>query len=279
MIDNFYLALSFILLLPLIPALIIYKFLPETSGERRDELGGETGSIGPLKNLSWKLKGAFAGYFLLVIVGGVLQYYQANNDQQKQIDNLTQRLKFSSDTIKILKLNLIASANPVVDWHIKGIVKPGEKEGTRFFFDDGTSTKAPDGAFELIKRSLTSQGKATPPKWVCIYNPATGFQVVSLNRELNHPDIETFSVAFDDSNHTILIRKPIDINSKSKDSLVAVANFIESKPEMRAQLLQANPTLLREANIIKSDIKINSLKLENFEKMKSRRSTVLEKPK
>ena len=155
-------------------------------------------------------------------------------------------------------------------------MKPGEKEGTRFFYDDGTTSKAPDGSFQLIKRSLISQGKAQAPKWVCIYNPGTGFQVVSLNRELNHPDIGTFDISFDDQNHTILIKKPIDINSKSKDSLVAVANFIESKPEMKAVLLESDKVILNEARVIRSDLKINALKLDNFEKT---RRKMLVKPK
>lgn len=269
--SNFLFTLASILILPLIPALIIYKFLPDKNGENNDEVGGETGGIGPFKGLSWKLKGAFAGYFLLVCVGGFLHYFQHNNDLQKQINNLSTTLKLSTDSLNTYK-NL-ATKNPVIDWHIKGIVKPGEKEGTRFFYDDGTTSKSPDGSFQLIKRAIASQGKAAPPNWVCIYNPATGFQVVSLNRELNHPDIKTFEVSFDDEKHTILIKKPIDINSKSKDSLVAVANFIEAKPERRAMLMDDEKVILNEAKIIKADKKINAIKLENFEK--TRKSLII----
>ncbi len=265
MLINFYISLIAILIIPIIPAFIIYKFLPESSGERSDEVGGETGSIGPLKGISWKLKGAFAGYFLLVCVGGLLQYFQTNNDMQKQIDGLNQTMKLTKDSLNMFRD--LSQKNPIVDWNIKGIVKPGDKEGTRFFYDDGTTSKAPDGSFQLIKRSLVSQGKASPPNWVCIYNPATGFQVVSLNRELNHPDIETFKVSFDDEKHIILIKKPIDINSKSKDSLVAVANFIESKPEMKALILETDKVILDEAKVIRADKKINATKLENFKRL------------
>ncbi len=263
MIPNFYLALVAILILPLIPAFIIYKFLPDKNGNT-DELGGETEGLGPVKGLSWKLKGAFAGYFLLVCVGAFLQYFQNNNDQTKLVDELKTNLKLTNDSLAFFKA--ANGKSPVVDWHIKGIVKPGEKEGTRFFFDDGTTSKAPDGSFELIKRTLASQGKALPPKWVCIYNPATGFQVVSLNRELNHPDIETFMVAFNDTTHTILIKKPIDINSKTKDSTVAVANFIEANEDIKARVLQANPNIFKEANILKADARLNKMKIEVFEK-------------
>jgi hypothetical protein len=71
MSDNFFLVLAAILIVPLIPAYIIYKFLPAS----------DTDVSGPYSGLSLKLKGAFAGYFLLVIVGLALQYAVMNNKQ------------------------------------------------------------------------------------------------------------------------------------------------------------------------------------------------------
>ena len=52
----FLLALTTILLLPLIPAFLLYKFLPS-----------KTNVSGPFKGLNIKLTGAFGGYFLLVL--------------------------------------------------------------------------------------------------------------------------------------------------------------------------------------------------------------------
>ena len=69
MMDNFYFTLAAILLLPLFPAYILYKFLPAS----------ETDVSGPYKGLSVKLKGAFAGYFLLVLVATALQYLFMGN--------------------------------------------------------------------------------------------------------------------------------------------------------------------------------------------------------
>ena len=264
MTDNLYVALAAILLLPMIPAFILYKFLPS---KEPDEVGGETGSIGPLKGLSWKLKGAFAGYFLLVMVGLALQYFVMNSKQEKQINALTQSLKLSGDSILTLKSQILASANPVIDWHVKGAVTPGGKEGTRFFYDDGTTENAPDGSFELIKRCIASQGKAKPPKWVCIYNSTTGFKVISLNREIEHPDIAAFNIAFDDNTHEILIKKPIDINSQAKDSVIAVANFIQQNPELTQKVNEIKPDFLQKANKIK--IQEDAIKVQNrqFEKL------------
>nr|WP_294903277.1 hypothetical protein [uncultured Lacibacter sp.] len=238
MIDNFYLALAAILLLPLIPAYIIYKFLPES----------ETNVEGPYKKLNLKLKGAFAGYFLLVLLSLGLQYAIMTSKQGKHIEQLMQSINDSSKLMQTYRSQLEAGKNPVIDWKIKGIVSPGEKEGTRFFFDDGTTSKNPDGSFELIKRSIAAQGKANPPKWICVYNPVTGYQVISLNREIPHPDIATYNVSFNDELHEILIRKAIDINSAEKDSIVAVAGFLEKNPELKTKVSQADPTFFIKAN-------------------------------
>lgn len=242
MIDNFYLALAAILLLPLIPAYIIYKFLPES----------ETNVEGPYKKLNLKLKGAFAGYFLLVLLSLGLQYVVMTSKEGKKIEQLMQSISDSSQLMQTYRSQIEASKNPVIDWKIKGIVSPGEKEGTRFFFDDGTTSKNPDGSFELIKRSIAAQGKANPPKWICVYNPVTGYQVISLNREIPHPDIATYNVSFNDELHEILIRRAIDINSAAKDSIVTVAGFLEKNPELKAKFTQVNPDFFIKAESTKA---------------------------
>jgi len=53
MADNFYLVLAAILLIPIIPAFILYKFLPAS----------ETDVSGPYQGLSLKLKGALQVIF------------------------------------------------------------------------------------------------------------------------------------------------------------------------------------------------------------------------
>lgn len=247
MTDNFYLALASILVLPIVPAFIIYKYLPVGKPE-------DTDVSGPYKGLSLKLKGAFAGYFLLVIVGLVLQFTIMNNQQKKQNGVLSETISKKDTLITQLKSQLAASLNPVIDWHIKGLVQPSNLTGTRYFFDDGTTTNNPDGSFDLIKRCLANQGVAKPPKWVCIYNATTGFNVISLNREVNHPDIAKFDVSFDDNNHEILIRNPIEINSKEKDSTLSVANFIEMHPQIKAQIMVTDPGLFEKASRLKTAI-------------------------
>ena len=250
MTDNFYLSLAAILLLPLIPAFIIYKFLPAS----------DTDVSGPYQGLSLKLKGAFAGYFLLVIVGLVLQYTVMNNKQGKQIEELGRAVAEKNTAITHLKAQVAAAANPVIDWHIIGAVTPA-KEGTRFFYDDGTTRNDPDGSFDLIKRSIAKEGSAKPPKWVCVYNNNTGFRVVSLNREINHPDIDAYKVSFNDAKHEIVIKRPIDINSIERDSIVAVANFIEKNPALKEQVLQTNPGLFNKAKVLREQKQLDNARL------------------
>jgi hypothetical protein len=241
MTDNFYLALAAILLLPIIPAYILYKFLPAS----------ETDVSGPYQGLSLKLKGAFAGYFLLVLIAVALQYVIMNNKQGKSIAQLTEDLKRSDSTVAQLNTKLNGA---VTDWYVKGLVTPAGKDGTRFFFDDGATNNSPDGSFELIKRCIAKEGTAKPPKWMCVYNSNTGFKVISLNRELSHPDISTYDIAFDDTNHEIKIHKPIAINSIEKDSIVAISNFIDKNPELKTKVVQMDPTFSQKAQVIKLEI-------------------------
>lgn len=257
MTDNFYLALAAILLIPVIPAYILYKFLPASRAD----------VSGPYKGLSLKLKGAFAGYFLLVLVGIALQYVIMNNRQERKIEALSSELENKDSSIAQLKLQLAASANPVVDWQVNGLVIPSGKEGTRVFFDDGTTENNPDGSFALTKRCIASQGIAKPPKWICIYNINTGFKVVSLNRDVQHPDIGTFDIAFDDQEHIINIRKPIPINSIEKDSIVAVANFIEKNQELKTKVMTIDPGFLRKADVLRKEQQLEKVKRINFERV------------
>lgn len=243
MSENFFIILAAILLVPLIPAYIIYKFLPVGKVE-------DTDVSGPVKGLNLKLKGAFAGYFLLVLVGLALQNYVLDGKQSKIIARQQSLLTAKSDSISKLRLMLDAGKNPVIDWTVKGVVKP-ITGGTRFFYDDGTTSSEPDGSFELVKRCIAAQGPAKPPKWICVYNAATGFNVISLNREVNHEDIKNFSVIFDDNTHEIKIGKPIEINSKEKDSTLAIANYFESKPELKTKAVALDPAIFSKATALR----------------------------
>ena len=104
-----------------------------------------------------------------------------------------------------------------------------------------------------------------------MYNLNTGFKVVSLNRDISHPDIAAYNVSFDDERHEILIKKPIDINSIEKDSVVAVANFIEKNPELKAKVQHTNPDIFKKATVIEQERNADKIKRVQFEKMQAQK--------
>lgn len=246
--DNFFLVLAAILLLPLIPAYVLYKFLPAS----------ETDVSGPYQGLSIKLKGAFAGYFLLVLACLGLYFLIVNNKDKKTIEDLNQKLSQQEQQIQILRKRVNSA---VTDWYVRGLIVPPGNTGTRFFYDDGTTTNNPDGSFELIKRSLGKEGLAQPPKWICIYDVKSGFKVISLNRTVNHPDIKTYGITFDDQKHEVFIQQPIEVNSITRDSIVAVANFVSRNPEIKTQVQRMNPDLLQKADVIRKEQQMERAKM------------------
>ena len=103
----------------------------------------------------------------------------------------------------------------------------------------------------------------------CNITTATGFKVVSLNREISHPDIAAYNIAFNDAQHEILVKKPIDINSMEKDSVIAVANFIKMNPTLKAEVEKTNPLLLQKADLIRKERFISQMNRERFETLKN----------
>jgi hypothetical protein len=57
------------------------------------------------------------------------------------------------------------------------------------------------------------------PKALCFFNKQDGYKVININRQTNPADLAPFKVTFNDSLRQILIGNPIDIQSKSKDSI------------------------------------------------------------
>src|SRR5665647_606192 len=80
--------LAAVMLLPLIPAFLLYKFLPS-----RTSVGG------PFKGLNIKLTGAFGGYFLLVITAIGIFFPLLKNEQAKIIEQQNQKIKELENTM------------------------------------------------------------------------------------------------------------------------------------------------------------------------------------
>lgn len=219
--EAFLFALAGILLMPLVPAFIIYKFLPS-----------KTSVSGPFKGLDVKLTGAFGGYFLLVLIATGVFFPILKNEQQDRIRELEQKLQ--------------AQAPAATEtWKIIGHVQASIPEQTKVFFDDDMPAFPPTGDFELAKKCRIEDGKARIPKWICVYNKTDGYAVINLNRKPHSVDIDSFQVEFDTIGHTIAINKGIDIKSKRFDSLKYVGSLILQNPSISQNIAQTSPHLIQ----------------------------------
>lgn len=255
MTDNFYLALAAILLIPVIPAFILYKFLPAS----------DTDVSGPYKGLSLKLKGAFAGYFLLVIVGVTLQYFVMGNQQNKQIEKLQRETAQKDSAIARLQTQLQKATIPAVNWQIKGKLLNQAQKNIRVWFDTRTVTQNDNGVFEMSKTAAINASE--PPYWINFYNEDLGFKQINLDTEFDNPDITDYNILFDTLQHLITIKKPVTIDSRKKADTAAVANYLDEHPELKTTVATIDPVLIQRADTVKKQLQKDRLKYLNLQKL------------
>lgn len=212
--NTFLYVLAAVLLLPLIPAFLLYKFLPS-----------RTSVSGPFKGLNLKLTGAFGGYFLLVITSIGIFFPLLKNEQAKIIEQQDQRIKELENTM-----------NGHQQWVMKGNVVSTSPKQTKVFFDESGTNFYETGEFSMNFNAELQNGKAALPKALCIFNKDDGYRVLNLSRDFNSPDIKAFGINFIDSSHTIMIDSAIDIQSKAKAKIETENLLLER--------LKANPTIL-----------------------------------
>jgi hypothetical protein len=194
MSSSFLLILVIIFLLPLVPSFLLYKFLPSKST-----------ATGPFKGLNLKLSGAFAGYFILLLFAGGITFPLMNNEQQKKIDDLTRQLN--------------ALQGSVQEWKMIGSVVSSVPEQTKVFYDEDHTRFVSTGDFDVKFYCEVEDGRPVLPKALCFFNKQDGYRVININRQTNPADLATFNVTFNDSLRQILIGNPIDLQSKSRDSI------------------------------------------------------------
>jgi len=165
--------LAAVLLVPLLPAVILYKFLPS-----------KTMVNGPFKGLNLNLTGAFGGYFLLVLVSIGLTHFVLNNQ-------LTIQLKASGNTIDDLNKQ-IADLNSSIAkekgkyraWKMTGELESKSPETTKIFVDEENISINSLGKFKanlLIKTG--EDNKAKLPGAVCFFNKGEGYRVIDLTQK------------------------------------------------------------------------------------------------
>jgi hypothetical protein len=217
----FLLALTAILLLPLVPAFLLYKFLPS-----------KTNVSGPFKGLNVKLTGAFGGYFLLVLTSLGVFFPILKNQQQKQIEVLEQKIT-----------ELTKNAGKQENWQLHGMVASSIPQQTTLFFNRQGARFEPTGEFEMAFAVDKMNGKAILPKSVCIFNKADGYKVINISRELaSNDDIKNLNITFNDSLRKIEVGNVIDIQSKEKARIETEGKLLE-----KIKTKQINPVIYQPA--------------------------------
>ncbi len=225
----FLITLATILLLPLIPAFLLYKFLPS-----------KTSVIGPFKGLDVKLTGAFGGYFLLVLTSLMVFFPLLKNKQGAEVTILTAKV----DSLQKILNNQAQNSE---EWTLNGKIISTVAEQTRVFFDDDVKGFQSTGRFTLAKNVPIKNGKPQLPLALCIFNRTDGYKVIDLDKQFNSADIAKFKIEFNEKDKTINVNEPIDIMSKTKDSVRAVINF-----------LKLNPTIMQAAKLSNIKVAVNN---------------------
>src|SRR6185436_18365996 len=146
--NTFIYVLAAVLLLPLIPAFLLYKFLPS-----------KTNVSGPFKGLNLKLTGAFGGYFLLVLIAVGVFFPLLKNEQAKLIEQQSERIKQLENTISGHQ-----------QWIMKGYIASTSPKQTKAFFDEAGTTFYETGEFSLNFNAELEKGQPALPKALCIFN-------------------------------------------------------------------------------------------------------------
>lgn len=214
--NTFIYVLSVIMLVPLVPAFILYKYLPS-----------KTNVDGPFKGLNLKLSGAFGGYFLLVLIAAGIFFPLLKSEQQKTIEQLEAELR-----------QLKRETSNHQQWSMEGSIVSSSPKETRVFFDERGSEFYETGDFKMKFHCELENGEPDLPKAICIFNKKDGYKVININRSLNPEDISTYGITFNDSIKHIRISNKIDIESKKKDSIKYTVNLLKKANLQQLQVLQ-----------------------------------------
>lgn len=229
---NFILVLSAMLILPLLPAFILYKFLPS-----------KTNVSGPFKGLNLKLTGAFGGYFLLVITSIAVFFPLLGNEQMQVINRQKE---------EIARLQQAAAGTE--QWEIQGNIVSSSPKLTKVFFDETGGKFFETGEFSLPFECDLKNGKADLPKAVCIFNKDDGYKVLNISRDFRSDDIKNYAISFNDSSRLIRIDSAIDIQTKEAARIetekalikkLKLENLIHYDPEKTSRIIKPGLSTFR----------------------------------
>lgn len=184
--------LVFILLIPLVPAMLLYKFLPS-----------KTAVDGPFKGLNIKLSGAFSGYFLLVLIAisiSIMVGRSQNKKLHEHIKELTQKLEETNLNYQ--------------DWEISGKVDVENPPLTTIF--SNVDKAQPDNSGIFQTKVLLEKNK-NKLNMLCFYHQSGRYKILNLNKDFPPDDIVNYDINVDTANKRIKINKIISINSTERN--------------------------------------------------------------
>ena len=184
--------LVFILLIPLVPAMLLYKFLPS-----------KTAVDGPFKGLNIKLSGAFSGYFLLVLIAisiSIMVGRSQNKKLHEHIKELTQKLEETNLNYQ--------------DWEISGKVDVENPPLTTIF--SNVDKAQPDNSGIFQTKVLLEKNK-NKLNMLCFYHQSGRYKILNLNKDFPPDDIVNYDIKVDTANKRIKINKIISINSTERN--------------------------------------------------------------
>jgi hypothetical protein len=173
--DNYALLLHLatVLLVPLFPAFILYKFLPS-----------KTMINGPFKGLNLNLTGAFGGYFLLVLVSIGLTHFVLNNqltDELKSSENIINGL---NKQIAELNSSIAKEKNKYHAWKMIGALDSNSPETPKIFIDEENISINSLGKFKAnLVVKIGDDNKVKLPDAVCFFNKGEGYSVIDLTQK------------------------------------------------------------------------------------------------
>lgn len=162
-----------ILIIPLIPAFVIYKFLPS-----------KTVVKGPFKGLNVNLTGAFGGYFLLVIISLGFTYFSLNNAMKSALMEAEAKNAKLNLGLNQLKNEILGEKAKFQSWEISGSIDSNFPESTKIFVDEDQISINSVGKFKamLLLQSDAHQ-RAQLPTAVCFFKKGEGYHVIDLTKK------------------------------------------------------------------------------------------------
>jgi hypothetical protein len=198
-----------VVLVPVIPAFLLYKFLP----------AGRTNVGGPFRGLDIKLSGAFAGYFLVVLITSSLVVFLI---QKKPPPSPYQ---YEVYTVRgRIDLQKTGDQSPQFDFkQLSFAFEPSQQQ----VFSDGSFTLEipvkPNQIGQLDFPTLTIEYAAPE-------NPNQPYEVGTIHLNQNYPYEQDFKVAHDPKSRTIDVKPDIPLARRGYNPTVTPQPYIEGPP-------------------------------------------------